>query len=250
MSDPAHRGAGTSRSATATCWPWTGVAHPAPRPDLRPGRHERLRQVDAVQGDHGHGQARRRHASASTARTPAQARKAGGIGYVPQSEDVDWAFPLSVRDVVMMGRYGHMGCTRRPAQGRPRRRRRGAGTGRAHRARRPADRAALRRAEEARVRRPRHRPGRHHPAAGRAVRRASTSVPRPPSRACCASSPPTARPSWSPPTTCTRCRSSGRRGRPADAQGAACTGDPKSVLRPENLAAGLRPRTSSGPERP
>ena len=46
--------------------------------------------------------------------SPAKARKAGLVGYVPQSEDVDWSFPLSVRDVVMMGRYGHMGPTRRP----------------------------------------------------------------------------------------------------------------------------------------
>ena len=46
--------------------------------------------------------------------SPATARKSGAVGYVPQSEDVDWAFPLCVRDVVMMGRYGHMGFTRRP----------------------------------------------------------------------------------------------------------------------------------------
>lgn len=44
----------------------------------------------------------------------AAARKSGCIGYVPQSEDVDWTFPISVRDVVMMGRYGHLGLTRRP----------------------------------------------------------------------------------------------------------------------------------------
>ena len=44
---------------------------------------------------------------------PAQARRRGLVGYVPQSEDVDWAFPVSVRDVVMMGRYGHQGATRR-----------------------------------------------------------------------------------------------------------------------------------------
>lgn len=47
-------------------------------------------------------------------RAPALARKAGAVGYVPQSEEVDWAFPISVHDVVMMGRYGHMGPTRRP----------------------------------------------------------------------------------------------------------------------------------------
>ena len=46
-------------------------------------------------------------------KTPAAARKRGLVGYVPQSEDVDWSFPLSVRDVVMMGRYGGMGLTRR-----------------------------------------------------------------------------------------------------------------------------------------
>jgi manganese transport system ATP-binding protein len=45
---------------------------------------------------------------------PAVARKSGIVGYVPQSEDVDWAFPVSVRDVVMMGRYGQMGWLRRP----------------------------------------------------------------------------------------------------------------------------------------
>ena len=44
---------------------------------------------------------------------PASARKRGLIGYVPQSEDVDWAFPVSVRDVVMMGRYGRQGVLRR-----------------------------------------------------------------------------------------------------------------------------------------
>ena len=46
--------------------------------------------------------------------TPAKARRSGAVSYVPQSEDVDWQFPLSVQDVVMMGRYGHMGLSRRP----------------------------------------------------------------------------------------------------------------------------------------
>lgn len=46
-------------------------------------------------------------------RTPAQARRAGLVGYVPQSEDVDWSFPLTVRDVVAMGRYGRLGPLRR-----------------------------------------------------------------------------------------------------------------------------------------
>ncbi len=36
------------------------------------------------------------------------------IAYVPQSEEVDWDFPVLVQDVVMMGRYGHMNWLRRP----------------------------------------------------------------------------------------------------------------------------------------
>lgn len=44
---------------------------------------------------------------------PAAARASGRVAYVPQSEDVDWTFPISVRDVVMMGRYGRLGTTRR-----------------------------------------------------------------------------------------------------------------------------------------
>lgn len=45
--------------------------------------------------------------------SPAQARKAGAVGYMMQSEAIDWAFPLSVREVVLTGRYGHMGPYRR-----------------------------------------------------------------------------------------------------------------------------------------
>jgi manganese/iron transport system ATP-binding protein len=37
------------------------------------------------------------------------------VAYVPQSEEVDWSFPVLVEDVVMMGRYGHMGFFRNPA---------------------------------------------------------------------------------------------------------------------------------------
>lgn len=48
---------------------------------------------------------------------PVLARRRGLISYVPQSEEVDWSFPVSVRDVVMMGRYGHQGMTRRPRPG-------------------------------------------------------------------------------------------------------------------------------------
>ena len=37
------------------------------------------------------------------------------VAYVPQAEEVDWSFPVLVEDVVMMGRYGHMGFLRRPS---------------------------------------------------------------------------------------------------------------------------------------
>ena len=40
------------------------------------------------------------------------ALKTNLISYVPQSEEVDWSFPVLVKDVVMMGRYGHMGFLR------------------------------------------------------------------------------------------------------------------------------------------
>lgn len=43
------------------------------------------------------------------------ALRQGLIAYVPQAEDVDWNFPVLVEDVVMMGRYGHMGFLRRPS---------------------------------------------------------------------------------------------------------------------------------------
>ena len=38
------------------------------------------------------------------------------VGYVPQRETVDWDFPVSVMDVVLMGRYGRMGLFRRPSR--------------------------------------------------------------------------------------------------------------------------------------
>ncbi len=37
------------------------------------------------------------------------------VAYVPQAEEVDWSFPVLVEDVVMMGRYGHMGFFRIPS---------------------------------------------------------------------------------------------------------------------------------------
>jgi len=36
------------------------------------------------------------------------------VSYVPQKESVDWDFPASVRDVVVMGRYAELGLFKRP----------------------------------------------------------------------------------------------------------------------------------------
>lgn len=38
------------------------------------------------------------------------------VGYVPQRESVDWDFPTNALDVVLMGRYGHVGWFRRPGK--------------------------------------------------------------------------------------------------------------------------------------
>jgi manganese/iron transport system ATP-binding protein len=39
------------------------------------------------------------------------------IAYVPQRSQIDWSFPATVEDVVMMGRVGRMGLLRRPHRG-------------------------------------------------------------------------------------------------------------------------------------
>jgi manganese/zinc/iron transport system ATP- binding protein len=44
-------------------------------------------------------------------------RRGGTVAYVPQRGSVDWDFPTTAFDVVLMGRYGHL-----PLFGRPRRR--------------------------------------------------------------------------------------------------------------------------------
>jgi manganese/iron transport system ATP-binding protein len=44
-----------------------------------------------------------------------EAHKQSWVAYVPQSEEVDWSFPVSVWDVVLMGRYGRMNFLRIPS---------------------------------------------------------------------------------------------------------------------------------------
>lgn len=38
------------------------------------------------------------------------------VAYVPQREEIDWRFPATVEDVVLMGRFGRLGWFKRPAQ--------------------------------------------------------------------------------------------------------------------------------------
>lgn len=47
---------------------------------------------------------------------PRVARRSGLVAYVPQSEAIDLDFPISVEEVVMMGRYGRQGLTRRASR--------------------------------------------------------------------------------------------------------------------------------------
>lgn len=43
-----------------------------------------------------------------------EAQRRQRVAYLPQSEEVDWQFPIQVQDLVMMGRYGHMNLLRWP----------------------------------------------------------------------------------------------------------------------------------------
>ena len=63
------------------------------------------------------GAARLERGSVELAGMPVKtAQKAGVVAYVPQTESIDWNFPVSVWDVAMMGRYGHMNALRIPKE--------------------------------------------------------------------------------------------------------------------------------------
>ena len=112
-----------SRRATATASPSTDVdLEIADR--LAPGGHraERRRQEHAAQGHRRVCSRRSRARSRSSAGPPRPQAKR--IAYVPQAEIVDWGFPVTVGDVVMMGRVPLIGIGRSPGQRRPRRGRR------------------------------------------------------------------------------------------------------------------------------
>ena len=88
------------------------------------------------------------------------------VAYVPQREEVDWRFPVTVEDVVMMGRFGRLGWLQRPTAARPRG---GSAQPGANGDRRPGealDRRALRRAAAARLPGACAGPGAAHPADG------------------------------------------------------------------------------------
>lgn len=87
---------------------------------LRLNRGERV----AVVGPNGAGKSTLFHVIAGVVRpTEGQVRIYGSgpgghrcVGYVPQRKVVDWDFPVTVTDVVMMGRIGKMGLFRWPAR--------------------------------------------------------------------------------------------------------------------------------------
>ena len=94
------------------------------------------------------------------------------IAYVPQRSQVDWSFPVTVADVVMMGRAGKIGLLRRPGQKDWKYVQAVPGGGGPARSGRSADRRAVRRAAAAHVYRPRAGPGGAVDADGRAADRA------------------------------------------------------------------------------
>jgi len=49
-----------------------------------------------------------------TAGGAAITRRGGHVAYVPQRDAINWRFPASVADVVLMGRYGRLGWLKRP----------------------------------------------------------------------------------------------------------------------------------------
>ena len=84
------------------------------RQPARGRRAQRRRQEHAAQADGRAARSRGRAGSRSSARRPG--REARRVAYVPQAEMVDWAFPVTVEDVVMMGRFPRLGPIRRPGR--------------------------------------------------------------------------------------------------------------------------------------
>src|SRR5205085_988089 len=45
---------------------------------------------------------------------PVRERRPSDVSYIAQRGEIDWRFPVRVEDVVLMGRYPHLGWGRRP----------------------------------------------------------------------------------------------------------------------------------------
>ena len=83
------------------------------RPDVRPRRLPRRRRAVRVGQDLAAAAAARHRATPSTGRC---VRRPGlRVGYVPQLETVNWNFPVTVAECVLMARRRHVGCRGRPA---------------------------------------------------------------------------------------------------------------------------------------
>ena len=145
------------------------------------------RQVDAVQGHHGLPVARRQARCGSAGCPCDEALKRNLVAYVPQSGGRRLELPGSGRDVVMMGRYGHMGFLRRPSRDGPRKVDEALERVGMTRLPRAPDRRAVGRPEKARVPGPRAGAGRRSSSCSTSRSPASTSRPRRPSSTCCAS---------------------------------------------------------------
>ena len=88
------------------------------------------------------------------------------VAYVPQREEVDWRFPVTVSDVVMMGRYDHQGWIRGASKEDREVRRAQPGADGHRRAGGPLHQRTLRRGAAARVPGARAGAGAAHPADG------------------------------------------------------------------------------------
>lgn len=55
-------------------------------------------------------------ASEGTVTRRGAAAQEGALAYVPQRDSINWVFPATVHDVVMMGRENHIGLLRRPGK--------------------------------------------------------------------------------------------------------------------------------------
>ena len=129
----AHRGGARVSAATAAAAAYLTLEDVTVAYDGRPALENVTMSVPhgaqvAIVGPNGAGKStlfkalvgllpvRSRHACSCSDREPGE--HGDTIAYVPQREEIDWGFPVTVHDVVMMGRYGTPGLVP-PARGPP-----------------------------------------------------------------------------------------------------------------------------------